>query len=104
MTGQSPDMTLREAQQLIETMYSRKDRERGSAATFLWLCEEVGELASAIREGSSHDRADEFADVCAWLFTLANVEGVDLTRAFRGKYAGGCPGCGQMECVCDEKP
>lgn len=97
-------MTLREAQQLIETMYSDKDRKRGSPATFLWLCEEVGELAAAIREGSRQQKAREFADVLAWLVTLANVEGVDLTRAFRDKYVRGCPGCGRMECVCDEKP
>ena len=104
MADESPDMTLREAQQLIETMYSRKDRQRGSPATFLWLCEEVGDLAAAIREGSSRDKAEEFADVLAWLITLANVEGIDLTRAFRDKYLRGCPGCGQIECVCDEKP
>lgn len=97
-------MTLDELQQLIETMYSRKDRQRGSEATFLWLCEEVGELAAAIREGSREDKADEFADVLAWLATLANVEGIDLAQAVRDKYGPGCPGCGMKVCQCDEKP
>jgi len=96
-------MTLRELQHLIETMYSAKDRKRGSEATFLWLMEEVGELAAAIREGTKADREGEFADVLAWLVTLANVEGVDLTKAME-KYTNGCPGCGAMVCTCNEKP
>ena len=40
-------MDLSEFQQVIETMYSAKDRKRGSAGTFLWFMEEVGELAHA---------------------------------------------------------
>ncbi|MFH0982310.1 MAG: MazG nucleotide pyrophosphohydrolase domain-containing protein [Planctomycetota bacterium] len=97
-------MTLREFQQLIDTMYSAKDRRRGSAATFLWLSEEIGELAAALREGTPREKAGEFADVLAWLATLANVEGVDLTAAVQAKYGSGCPGCGRMVCTCDEKP
>ena len=97
-------MTLREFQQLIETMYSAKDRRRGTEATFLWLSEEVGELAGALREGTPQEKADEFADVLAWLATLANVEGIDLTQAVQEKYGNGCPGCGAMVCTCDEKP
>ena len=84
-------MTLREFQQLIDTMYSAKDRRRGSAATFLWLSEEIGELAAALREGTPREKAGEFADVLAWLATLANVEGVDLTAAVQAKYGSGCP-------------
>ena len=97
-------MTLREFQQLIETMYTDKDRQRGTAATFLWLTEEIGELAGALREGTPPERADEFADVFAWLATLANIEDIDLTQAIQGKYGNGCPGCGATVCTCDEKP
>jgi NTP pyrophosphatase (non-canonical NTP hydrolase) len=96
-------MDLKRLQELIETMYSAKDRKRGSAGTFLWLMEEVGELATAVREGTHEEKEGEFADVLAWLATLANVEGVDLQTAMR-KYTEGCPGCGQMVCRCDEKP
>lgn len=96
-------MELRALQRLIEEMYSAKDRKRGSAGTFLWLMEEVGELATAVREGTLEDKEGEFADVLAWLATLANVEGVDLEKAI-SKYAAGCPGCGAMVCTCDEKP
>lgn len=84
-------------------MYSARDRERGAAKTFLWFAEEVGELASAIAERqSAESKAAEFADVFAWLVTLANVEGVDLEAALI-KYARGCPGCGRMTCECAEK-
>lgn len=84
-------------------MYSDKDRARGSAKTFLWLAEEVGELASAIAQQADRaDLAEEFADVLAWLVTLANVEGVDLEEAIK-KFTEGCPGCGQTVCRCDAK-
>ena len=96
-------MELRELQRLIEDMYSAKDRKRGPEGTFLWLMEEVGELASAIREGTLEEKEGEFADVLAWLVTLANVEGIDLERAMR-KFKDGCPGCGKMVCMCDVKP
>ena len=96
-------MTLADLQALIERMYSAKDRKRGPEGTFLWFMEEVGELATAIREGSRSEKEGEFADVLAWLVTLANVEGIDLTAALR-KYTDGCPGCGKMVCTCGEKP
>lgn len=96
-------MTIEELQRLIERMYSAKDRERGTAATFMWFCEEIGELATAMREGTHEEKAAEFADVIAWLVTLANVEEVDLTAALHAKYGTGCPGCGKMVCTCDSK-
>lgn len=96
-------MELRELQRRIEEMYSAKDRKRGSEGTFLWLMEEVGELAASIREGTKEEKEGEFADVLAWLVTLANVEGIDLEKALH-KYTDGCPGCGKMVCLCNEKP
>ncbi len=97
-------MTFDEFQALIEKMYSEKDRARGTAATFLWLCEEIGELATALREGTHEQRSAEFADVIAWLVTLANINDVNLTEALRAKYGDGCPGCGKLVCACDAKP
>jgi NTP pyrophosphatase (non-canonical NTP hydrolase) len=97
-------VTIRELQDLIERMYSARDRQRGAPATFLWLVEEVGELASALREGTDEELSAEFADVMAWLVTLANVRGVDLTAALEAKYGAGCPGCGEFVCTCDAKP
>lgn len=95
-------MEIRAFQQLIDRMYSDKDRQRGSAKTFLWFAEEVGELASAIAKGDRANLEEEFADVLAWLVTLANVEGIDLEQTLR-KFTGGCPGCGKLECACESK-
>ncbi len=99
-------MTLDELQLLIDRMYSKKDHARGVEGTFMWLMEEVGELAAALRESPKEDIAKEFADVLAWLATIANVAGINLTEAVRAKYGNGCPGCGKMICDCaaSEKP
>ena len=99
-------MTLREFQQLIRNMYHDKDAARGVEGTFMWLTEEIGELATALRSGSPEEQALEFADVLAWLATIANVVDVDLEQAISKKYGHGCPGCGQISCTCPdaEKP
>lgn len=99
-------MTLDDLQQMIDKMYSRKDEARGVEGTFMWLMEEIGELAAALRESPKEEVAKEFADVLAWLATIANVAGINLTEAMQLKYGNGCPGCGQMVCACsdEEKP
>ncbi len=99
-------MRIRDFQKLIDKMYSDRDRKRGSAGTFLWLMEEMGELASELakKQKDKSQLASEFADVFAWLITLANVEGIDLESACMEKYGKGCPGCGEMICKCNEKP
>ncbi len=101
-----PDIGIEEFQRLIREMYLEKDVARGVDGTFMWLMEEIGELAVSLRSGSHDDRAEEFADVLAWLTTIANVVGVDLAEAVRKKYGSGCPGCGHLVCNCSdaEKP
>jgi NTP pyrophosphatase (non-canonical NTP hydrolase) len=94
--------TLPQLQQVIRDTFDAKDRRRGVEGTFMWFMEEVGELASALRGGSEQERAEEFADVLAWLATLANAVGVDLDAAVRAKYGTGCPGCRQIPCACDQ--
>ncbi len=100
MAPDRPDVSLADFQQLIRTMYYDKDIARGVDGTFMWLMEEVGELAAALRQGEHQDQLEEFADVLAWLATIANVAGVDLSEAVQRKYGSGCPGCGQLVCVC----
>jgi NTP pyrophosphatase (non-canonical NTP hydrolase) len=99
-------ITIAGFQHLIRDMYLEKDLARGIDGTFMWLMEEVGELASCLRSGTHEERLGEFADVLAWLATIANVAGVDLTEAITKKYGSGCPGCGQLVCTCAdaEKP
>jgi len=98
--------SLAQLQQIIRSTYDARDRQRGVEGTFMWFMEEVGELASALRGGTVAEKAAEFADVLAWLATLANIAGIDLEAAVQAKYGSGCPGCRENPCVCDraEKP
>ena len=96
-------VSLAEFQQLIRQMYYEKDASRGVDGTFMWLIEEVGELATALREGTRQEQMEEFADVLAWLTTIANVVDIDLSQAVSAKYGSGCPGCGSFVCSCPDE-
>jgi NTP pyrophosphatase (non-canonical NTP hydrolase) len=87
-------MEIRAFQQLIAELYLAADSQRGLSGTYFWFMEEVGELTRALRRGHTGDElAGEFADVFAWLTSLANMQGIDLESAVRGKYlAAGRPG------------
>ena len=95
-------MTIAQFQQLIERIYLEKDRRRGLAGTFMWFVEETGELARALRLRDDKQLQAEFADVLAWLATLASIAGVDLEAAARTKYESGCPKCRGIPCRCPE--
>jgi NTP pyrophosphatase (non-canonical NTP hydrolase) len=74
-------MEIRQFQQWIRDRYEKRDRQRGTPGTFLWFIEEVGELATALAGNDPQNKAEEFADVFAWLCTLANINDVDLEKA-----------------------
>ena len=80
-------MNIREFQRLISKKYEKRDRQRGTPATFMWFVEEVGELATALVSKDPKNKEEEFADVFAWLCTLANINDVDLEKAC-AKYTG----------------
>ncbi len=92
---------LKQLQSLIKDLYGKKDASRGIEGTFMWFMEEVGELSAALREKNHQALVLEFADVLAWLATLANIAGVDLEDAIQLKYGTGCPGCAKSPCVCN---
>ena len=81
-------MQLSEFQRHIERIYYERDKARGTGGTFMWFIEEVGELATALATGDKENTEEEFADVFAWMCTLANITDVDLEVACR-KYTEG---------------
>ena len=93
-------MELREMQETIMKTYFAKDSRRGVLPTLAWFVEEVGELSKAVRTRNEGDLREEFADVLAWLLSLANLLKIDLERVFTEKYGKGCPKCGKKPCEC----
>jgi NTP pyrophosphatase (non-canonical NTP hydrolase) len=97
-------MQIADFQKLVEDTYGAKDRKRGVESTFLWFAEEVGELARALNGRTTRENLQhEFADVLAWLTTLASIANVDLQQASSDRYGQGCPKCKAIPCKCDEQ-
>ncbi len=87
--GMDPStLTIAGFQKQIFDRYEKVDRERGTPKTFLWFIEEIGELATALNGNDRANLEEEFADVVAWLCTLANINDVDLAKAIADKYLG----------------
>lgn len=78
-------MELTAFQELMDQLYGQADRERGIPATVAWLCEELGELAQAVRKGTRDQQLHELGDVLAWLASLANQLDLSLEEA-AGRY------------------
>jgi NTP pyrophosphatase (non-canonical NTP hydrolase) len=74
---------LQQLQDLMETLYGEADRDRGLAPTVAWLCEEVGELAQAVRKGTPEQQLHELGDVLAWVASLANQLDLSLEEALQ---------------------
>jgi NTP pyrophosphatase (non-canonical NTP hydrolase) len=96
----SSDPEPKTFQKQIEDIYFERDRTRGVEGSLLWFVEEVGELVRAIRRQEPENLEEEFADVYAWLATLASLHGVDLDALGRAKYGKGCPRCRETPCSC----
>ena len=92
-------MDLASLQDVIERTYGERDRQRGVPSTVAWLAGEGGELARAVRQGTHAQREHEFADVLAWVASLANQVDIDLDAAVQ-RYAAGCPRCSAIPCAC----
>jgi len=82
------NLTLAAFQKHISDRYEKVDRERGWPKTFAYFIEEVGELATALTGDDKPNLEEEFADVIAWLCTLANITDVNLAEAVARKYLG----------------
>jgi NTP pyrophosphatase (non-canonical NTP hydrolase) len=82
-------LTIQAFQKHIALKYEKVDRQRGTPKTFIWFIEEIGELATALNGDDRKNLEEEFADVVAWLCTLANINDVDLADAICRKYLSG---------------
>lgn len=95
-------MEIGDFQDLIRQIYFEKDSKRGIEGTFVWFAEEVGELARAVRKKDQEQLEEEFADVFAWLTSLASLCDIDLQEVAK-KYSEGCPKCKGKSCLCSEQ-
>ena len=94
-------MQIREFQEMMKQLYFKRDIERGVEGTFNWLVDEVAELGEELKEGTDREATEkEFADVIAWLASLANIRGIDLETAALNKYNFKCPKCDHSPCQC----
>ncbi len=84
----------------MRDLYAHRDNERGAKDTYEWLTDEVKELGDALKTNDRSGMEEEFADVLAWLASLANVLDINLEKAAREKYNMKCPKCGGAPCRC----
>ena len=93
-------MHIHEFQEMMRRLYFHRDSERGAKETYEWLVDELGELGEALKGNDKEATEKEFADVIAWLASLANITGIDLERAAIKKCSHKCPKCQQSPCQC----
>jgi NTP pyrophosphatase (non-canonical NTP hydrolase) len=93
-------MEIWEFQQMMKTLYYQRDADRGIQDTYEWLVDEVAELGEALQGADREAMEKEFADVIAWLASLANLKNINLEKAALGKYPHKCPKCNQTPCQC----
>ncbi|MCL2172220.1 MAG: nucleotide pyrophosphohydrolase [Candidatus Bathyarchaeota archaeon] len=93
-------MQIYEFQKMMEHLYIKSDKKRGVEATFKWLNDELQELKEALNNKDKTALEKEFADVLAWLASLANITEVNLEKAALEKYQYKCPKCQQAPCTC----
>ncbi len=86
---------------MMRRLYFHRDSVRGVKGTYNWLVDEVAELGDALNVENKEELEKEFADVTAWLASLANIMDVDLERAAFAKYNNKCPKCRRMPCECN---
>lgn len=93
-------MHIEEFQRMMRQIYFHHDSLRGKTKTYEWLKEEIDELGEALDENNNTALESEFADVLAWLASLANVVNIDLQKAALSKYDSKCPRCRKTRCEC----
>jgi NTP pyrophosphatase (non-canonical NTP hydrolase) len=85
---------------MMKQLYLHRDSKRGIEKTLNWLMDEIEELREALEEGDTKAIENEFADVFAWLASLANIVNINLEKAVLSKYPNKCPKCEHSPCDC----
>jgi NTP pyrophosphatase (non-canonical NTP hydrolase) len=93
-------MHIKEFQEMMRRLYFHRDSKRGIQITYDWLADELEELGEALKGNDKEATEKEFADVVAWLASLANITGIDLEKAAINKYNSKCPKCQRSPCQC----
>lgn len=96
-------MKVNEFQKLMKDLYFHQDNKRGIEKTFIWLIEEIGELASSLKSESFNYKeiGSEMADILAWTCSLANLLEIDLEESLSEKYPNKCLKCNSNPCKCE---
>lgn len=95
-------MKISEFQDLMRKLYFHQDSQRGIKGTYIWLVEELGELASLIKKQdvNKEKAADEIADIIAWTCSVANLLDINIEEALFNKYPNKCKKCDSVPCKC----
>ncbi len=95
-------MNISDFQNLIKELYFHQDSNRGIKSTFIWLIEEIGELANLLKEKrlDKEKTSQEIADVIAWTISIANLLEIDVEKALIEKYPNKCKNCNKKPCEC----
>jgi NTP pyrophosphatase (non-canonical NTP hydrolase) len=93
-------MHIHEFQEMMKRLYFQRDTKRGVKGTINWLTDELEELRETLEGNDKEATEKEFADVIAWLASLANITGIELEKVAIKKYNGKCPKCQQAPCQC----
>lgn len=97
-------MKVSDFQNLMKKLYFHKDSKRGIKETFIWLVEEVGELANILKNQNIDKKkaSEEIADIIAWTNSLSNLLEIDVEKALYDKYPNRCKKCNSIPCQCEK--
>jgi NTP pyrophosphatase (non-canonical NTP hydrolase) len=97
-------MKISDFQDLLKDLYLQKDMKRGVKSTFIWLVEEIGELATILNsiDIDKQKASEELADIIAWAISISNILEIDIEDAIFNKYPNKCKKCSSSPCLCEK--
>jgi NTP pyrophosphatase (non-canonical NTP hydrolase) len=98
-------MRISDFQEKIRYLYLENDKRRGIKSTFIWLVEEIGELATLLNNEKLEiqEISEELSDIFAWTLSIANLLNIEMEPALSLKYPNKCIKCGEAPCQCNDK-